>query len=251
MKLQKLVALSTLVALSSTAVLTNVALAADGGEYKSTGVIEFTPDDGETHPVDPTDPTNPINPTDPDPENPGEPGGTQGPLSIDFASSLYFGKQKITSETKTYPAETQKGTDKEGKDVEVPNYVQVTDNRGLKNSGWTLQVQQMGQFKSADADELSAAAVTFSNAVVNSVSESERPTNVKEFTLNPDSTLQTVMSAKDGQGIGTTVDAFGTKENMANSINLNVPGSTTKYATKYATKYTTKFNWVLTDAPGQ
>ena len=75
-----------------------LAQAADSAEYNSNGQITFEPN---------TDPTNPISPTDPDPENPIKPvdptdpdgpnPGTNGPLSIDFASSLYFGTQKITS----------------------------------------------------------------------------------------------------------------------------------------------------------
>lgn len=76
--------------------------AADGGEYTSNGVINYVPNTETTDPVDPLDPEQPVTPVDP--TNPdGKPNpGTNGPLSIDFASSLVFGEQKITSKTQTY-----------------------------------------------------------------------------------------------------------------------------------------------------
>ena len=55
------------------------------------------------------------------------------------------------------------------------------------------------------------------------------------------------MAAKAGQGAGTYLNNWGTDATTgANSIELSVPGSTTKYAKKYSTTFT----WVLTDAPG-
>ncbi|WP_256869283.1 WxL domain-containing protein, partial [Enterococcus thailandicus] len=54
--------------------------------------------------TDPTDPVDPTDPTDPEGPNP----GTNGPLSIDYASSLDFGVQKITSKDQIYFAASQK-----------------------------------------------------------------------------------------------------------------------------------------------
>lgn len=245
MTLQKFAAMSALVVFSSTAVLNTVALAADGGTKTSNGVVKFVPNEDPTNPVDPTDPEKPVSPIDPtDPEGKPEP-GTPGPLSIDFASSLDFGTQKISSTDETYKAAPQEAM-KAGEKVTVPNYVQVTDNRGTL-SGWTLEVQQMGQFKS-DKNDLTGAAVTFENGKVNSISESERPTSSESFTLDPETNaLSGVMSAAQNQGSGTTVNAFGDAATMGDSISLSVPGKTTKYATEYRTV----FNWVLTDAPGK
>lgn len=245
MKMNKILAMTTLVALSSTTVLSSVALAADGGEKTSNGMIKFVPNEDPIDPVDPTDPTDPIDPVDPtDPEKPVDP-GTPGPLSIDFASSLDFGTQKITSTDETYTAAAQKAKKGE-EEITIPNYVQVTDNRGTL-AGWTLEVQQMNQFES-DKNALTGAQVTFTNGQVNSVSESARPTSSGSFTLDAETqALSGVMSAKENQGAGTSINAFGDKTNMETSIKLDVPGSTTKYATEYKTV----FNWVLTDAPGK
>ena len=93
------------------------ALAVDGGEYQTNGAIQFAPNTNPTNPVDPTnpDPDKPITPVDPtDPTGPKP--GTAGPLSIDYASSLSFGEQTITSKNMTYYAETQKYKDNAGAD---------------------------------------------------------------------------------------------------------------------------------------
>ncbi|RAN86468.1 cell surface protein [Bacillus sp. SRB_28] len=220
------------------------ALAADGGEYKSNAIIEFEPSTDPTKPVDPTDPGTPVGPVDPtNPEGPNP--GTNGPLSIDYASSLDFGKQKITSTDQVYKAAAQKFTDR----GDGPNYVQVTDNRGTE-TGWSLQVKQDGQFKSDSGKELTGAEITFNNGVVNTVSASPKPSVVQSsFSLTPEGNgvAENIMSAKAGEGAGTYVLAFGDDATAAESIELSVPGKTTKYAEKYSTSLT----WTLTDVPGQ
>ncbi|EKZ0410428.1 WxL domain-containing protein [Enterococcus faecalis] len=227
--------------------MTSQAFAEDGGSYTSNGIVEFTPSEEPTNPVDPTDPTNPVDPIDPtDPEGPNP--GTNGPLSIDYASSLDFGVQKITSKDQTYFAATQKyktvGATDEVK--EGPNYVQVTDNRGTE-AGWSLKVKQEGQFKSTSGKELTGAAITFKNGNVVTASDSGKPTGPATITLNSDGSQSDVMSAAKGNGAGTYLFNWGTDATTAaKSIELTVPGSTTKYAEKYATKLT----WTLTDAPG-
>ncbi|MGX7031221.1 WxL domain-containing protein [Vagococcus zengguangii] len=220
----------------------------DGGEYVSNGVIEFTPNTDPTDPVDPTDPTDPVDPVDPtDPEGPTE--GTNGPLSIDYASSFYFGENKITSKDQTYYAlpQTYHKTDKDGKVTEHvgPNYVQVTDNRGTE-TGWSLQVTQDDQFKTAKDQYLTGAILTLENGVVVSKSESKFPTGYETITLKGTGEAEDVMTATDGAGAGTYLLTWGTDaDSGAKSVSLFVPGSTTKYAATYHTKLT----WSLTDVP--
>ena len=222
-----------------------VSFAADGGEYDTNGVITFTPNNGTTDPVDPVDPTNPVKPVDPtDPSGPKP--GTAGPLSIDYPSSLDFGSQKITSKDEIYKAKAQKYLDKDNVEKTGPNFVQVTDNRGTEK-GWTLQMKQNSQFTTADADELTGAEITFKNGNVVTASDSEKPTGQATIVADPSGDLKNVMSAKDGQGAGTYLLDWGTDAaTAAESIELSVPGSTTKYAKKYSTTFT----WVLSDTPG-
>lgn len=237
--------------LLATTILAGIALApatsfaADGGNYDSNGVITFTPNTDITNPVDPVDSTNPVTPVDPtDPTGPKP--GTAGPLSIDYASSLDFGTQKITSKDEVYKAKAQKYLDKDNNEKTGPNFVQVTDNRGTE-AGWTLQMKQNSQFKTTDAEELTGAVITFKNGNVVTASDSAKPTGQATIVADPSGALKNVMAAKDGQGAGTYLLDWGTDAaTAAESIELSVPGSTTKYAKKYSTTFT----WVLTDTPG-
>ncbi|MGE8006569.1 WxL domain-containing protein [Lysinibacillus sp. NPDC093216] len=225
---------------------------AEEKSYNSNAVIQFQPT-GEggggtdpEKPIDPTDPTNP--PVDPtDPTNPGgkpDP-GTKGPLGIDFASSLRFGEQQITSTTKTYKVKPQEFTDR----GPGPNYVQVTDNRGV-GTGWILTLTQDGQFKGKETGKvLTGAAISFKNGHVVTVSESGEPTPYGEFTLGFDGdgkgVAQNIMVAGDEEGAGTFAFVFGDNNTAAESITLEVPGSTTKYADNYSTKLI----WTLKNVP--
>ncbi|MFC9542516.1 WxL domain-containing protein [Lysinibacillus sp. NPDC056959] len=230
-----------------------------GGSYDSNAMIQFEPaSDIITPPTDPTDPgkedPNTGKPVEPGPEDPTLPEGedpkqgTPGPLSIDYASSLDFGTQKITSTNQFYKAKPQKFSNRTP--AEGPNYVQVTDGRG-SDAGWSLQVKQNSQFKSTKDKVLTGAEIRFTNGQVNTGSASPSPSIFKpsfELTFNEDGTgvAQTIMSAKADEGSGTYVLAFGNDVTAADSIELFVPGSTTKYADKYSTSIT----WTLTDVPG-
>ncbi|MFH4233977.1 WxL domain-containing protein, partial [Acinetobacter baumannii] len=67
---------------------------------------------------------------------------------------------------------------------EVPNYVQVTDNRGT-NAGWKLTVTQNEQFKTTSNQELTGAALTLKNGILNSASGSDAPESLQNITLTP------------------------------------------------------------------
>ncbi len=215
--------------------------------------VKFIEDESPTDPTDPTDPDpeKPVDPVDPtDPEKPVDP-GTNGPLSLDYASSLDFGEQLISTKNQTYFAKPQYLRGEDGKpDLKnpVPNYAQVTDKRGGEK-GWSLSVKQNGQFKSVkEGKELVGAEVTFKNGQVASVSNSKIPSVVKtSFSLKNDGTgvAENIMSAAAGEGFGTWVYRAGDVSNMAESIALSVPGSSVKDADTYKTTLT----WTLTDTP--
>ncbi len=138
-----------------------------------------------------------------------------------------------------------KYVDSANENQEGPNFVQVTDNRGTE-SGWTLNVRQNGQFKTAEDQELTAAQIRLTGNVV-TPSLSPKPSNVSTtITLNPNGAQSLVMSAQDGEGAGTYLMSWGDSLAAAmDSIELEVPGSTTKYASQYNTTFT----WLLTDTP--
>lgn len=235
-----------------------VAQAADGGVYGSKGIVEFEPGDEPTSPVDPEnpDPQTPVIPSTPDPEFPVNP-GTPGPLSIDYASHLSFGHNKITNKDMIYYADAQGFSGGAIAGEYRGNYVQVTDKRGTL-TGWTLTVKQDGQFSSESAKkakELKGAEIRLTNSVAETVAtDAELPT-VVDAVLDPSGSEQLIMSAADGQGDLTWVDRFGEAEAMEvegkvvqknKAVTLSLPGATSKEAVKY----TTSLIWTLTDTPG-
>lgn len=242
---------------AATIVTAHAAEGQDGTTYSSNGVIKFVPNTNPTEPTDPEEPgegVEPIDPTNPEGPNP----GTPGPLSIDYASSLDFGVNKISSKDETYYANAQSYSDK---DKVTANYVQVTDNRG-SSAGWSLKVKQEQQFENADAkySELKGAAITINDSVAVSNSEGvEAPTTQASIVLEP-GTAVAVMDATDGAGDGTWVSRFGNVAKVAveqedgstkdidknTSVQLDVPGSTPKSAVEYRANLT----WVLAEVEG-
>ncbi|MGM0215888.1 WxL domain-containing protein [Enterococcus sp. AZ109] len=236
-----------------------VSHAAESSEYTSNGAVKFVPNTDPTLPVnpekpDPNIPVDPIDPTDPDGPN----SGTDGPLSIDYASSFDFGLNKISNKDETYFARAQTY---KGSTPATANYVQVSDNRG-NNGGWVLKVKQNSQFTAETTTlnhVLTGAAVTLDNPTVASNSSAVAPIAEKPITLNPNGAEAVVLSAVKNSGAGTWINRWGTVEsvtekgedgtdiqaNVTKDVSLFVPGSTPKDAVNY----TTTLTWNLSDIP--
>ncbi|MBE5104727.1 WxL domain-containing protein [Bacillus thuringiensis] len=240
MKLAKL-ALIGAVTLSSVSVGTSAfAAEKDGGKLDSKAFIKFEKNTDKIDVVNPENPDETVDPVDPDKK------GTDGPLSIDYVSNFNFKTQKASGNSETYYAELDKVKKKaDGSVVDVPNYIQVTDNRGT-NAGWHLTVKQNGQFKTADDKTLDGAALTVKNSTLRSAADSDAPKAAQSITLNPDGSASDLIDAKVEQGMGTWVNAFGKDTAAAKqSVELTVPGKTKKEQAQY----TTSLTWELTDAP--
>lgn len=248
MKIIKYTAAATLLLSLGTGALSANAADTESKEYKSTGTLKLIQDTSITPPVDPTDPTNPVTPVDP----PGP--GTTGPLSIDFASNLDFGEQKISTVTETYNAKPTQVTTADGDVEDRPNYVQVTDKRGGQK-GWNLTVKQSGQFATkgnddvADGIELSGAQITLNNgtAVKSAASEATIPSTVNNNIVldAEDGATSVVMAANADEGGGTWISRFGDEDTMTDSVELKVPGG----SLKEAATYNTELVWVIEAAP--
>ncbi|CAD5896718.1 conserved exported hypothetical protein [Carnobacterium maltaromaticum] len=212
------------------------------GTYNSNAKVKFIQDTEITLPVDPTNPGSEVTPVDPDGETPDP--GTAGPLSIDFASSFGFDEQKITTKDQIYNAKAQVLSD----GTYRPNYLQVTDKRGGEK-GWTVQVKQNAQLKS-ESGVLEGALISVKNGQTATASTSAIPSLVNaSFDLSIDEegegVAQNILGAKTGEGAGTWIYRFGDDTNKETSVQLAVPGSTTKYAEEY----TTELTWTLADVP--
>lgn len=210
---------------------------------KSKSTVSFEEDTSTTDPLDPTNPDdkNPITPTDPDDHE----DGTTGPLSIDYISNIRFGLNKSSGKEETYWANLDTVKDSKGTELEVPNFVQVTDKRGVWN-GWHLTVTQEEQFYNTSAKKsLDGAVMTLNNGVANSKDGGEAPTVSTPVILTPGEPVD-VAIANEGKGSGTWSVRYGdNQEEGKKSISLKVPGTTTKAKGEYATTLT----WKLSDSP--
>lgn len=225
-------------------------------KFNSNSNVDFIPSTGTTNPIDPTNPTNP-KPEKPNPVKP----GTEGPLSIDFASDFDFGTQEITTEDKVYMAKAQTYVDSE---KETPNFVQITDKRG-SNAGWSLNVKQEHQFKNEETQNkyLEGASIKFAAGEVVSNGKGKKP-SVHEAVLDSEKgSFHKVMTAEKTEGSGTWAKLFGSsdglvevekeddkgnivKEKRDSGVTLSIPGATQKDAVEY----NTTLNWQLTNEPG-
>ncbi|CAD5899719.1 conserved exported hypothetical protein [Carnobacterium maltaromaticum] len=246
MKSSKLIMLSML--FSSSVLLGGVSAHAEetpkhGASINSKSTVSFEEDDSLTNPLDPTNPDdeNPITPLDPDDHEP----GTNGPLSIDYVSNIRFGLKKASGKNEVYWANLDGVKDSNGTDKEIPNFVQITDKRGVWK-GWHLTVTQEKQFYNAAAKEsLNGAQMTLMNAVPHSKDGAEAPTVKNPIALAP-GVAQDVANAEESKGSGTWSVRFGQdNEEAKQSISLEVPSTTTKAQGEYGTTLT----WDLTDSP--
>ncbi|BCC57505.1 TPA: WxL domain-containing protein [Bacillus cereus] len=248
MKLTKL-ALVGAVSFSTVLAAGAPAFAEEAATMKSVTDVSFTESEEITNPVNPLNPDETVESKDPnDKEDPHEP-GTKGPLSIDYVSNFHFGKQVMSGNDQVYNAKLDTLKVKGAKEsTEVPNYVQVTDNRGT-NKGWKLTVKQNGQFIADDKDKtvLEGAELKLSNPVAKSATNEKYAPEVKEVTLNPNGDTQEVAIAAAEKGMGTWVTMYGEDAKKGvESVTLSVPGSTAKIKDA---KYQTSLTWTLEDTP--
>lgn len=216
--------------------------------YDSKAYVEFeentTGGGGEI--VDPENP-NPENPVDPkDPEvNP----GTDGPLSIDYVSNFYFGDEEgNTPELKAnggvYYAKAAEFVDAQGNEVFRTPFAQVTDNRGSLD-GWKLSVEQSENFTTANGEELKGAEISLVEGNVASVVSTDGITP-QAVTIGADKSL--VLSAEKDFGAGTTTTSFGelNAHNVAEGIQLEVPGGNNKVLPNEV--YKAELTWTIENA---
>ncbi|MDR3189590.1 MAG: WxL domain-containing protein [Lactobacillaceae bacterium] len=226
--------------------------------------VAFIPSTEVVPPLNPNHPqlTDPLTPADDGPQF-----NSAGPLSLDFVSSFNFGKHPVTNQTVTYQALAQQDYTQDKKLITVPNYVQVTDNRG-SDAGWALKVRQNGQFSNPTAQfkQLSGAEINLLNPELIGITDAMQPA-AQSVQLNPDGTEAVVMAAAVGTGMGTWINRFGNQDQLITqpgkadahvnqptkiqemlvnpAVTLTIPGTTPRDAKDYSTTLT----WILTNTP--
>ncbi|MBA3927715.1 WxL domain-containing protein [Listeria rustica] len=245
MKVNKLVVMGMVAVVS----LSTAGLSTYAASTTSDAKVLFESDDnGVTPPVDPTDPGTDVTPTDPV-------APTTGALRIDFASQFNFGTQTISGAAKDYHAlysEIQPldaGGLATGPKKYVPQYVQVTDNRG-SNAGWNLTVSGT-EFTNASSQTLAGATLTLGGGTLSSA----MPNTLTPGTVTPSVTVgaasQVLVSAEANKGMGTWVHSFGstigvTAADTNPDVTLHVPAEAQKVA---GSTYTSTLTWTINDTP--
>ncbi|RZI49395.1 WxL domain-containing protein [Lactococcus kimchii] len=237
----KLVSFATL-GLLAASVAAPLAHADETVDYGSTAKVAFEKGNGPVSPVDPSNPETPVTPVDPNaPDGKPQP-GTDGDLTIDFASSFDFGTHAIAQGTQTYYAASQKLSDGTARD----NYVQVTDLRGTAE-GWSLNVK-LGAFAGA-AGTLPGSTVKLDNGAIQSASANPADTSATTTVLTPGVVSGTILGATAGTGTGTNLLNFGSKDGVTNddsSVSITVPNVADNVM---AGSSTADLTWTLADTP--
>src|SRR5690625_2758969 len=129
----------------------------------SKATVSFLPSDSSPPVVDPTDPNKPYEP-DPDyPTDPQDPPtDNTGYLTLDYVSSVHFGKQTIEGDTEVYESEV------------LRPFIQISDRRGT-GAGWAVTAVA-SEFETDDGEEtLHGSVLRFNNGSVISQGNSEEP----------------------------------------------------------------------------
>lgn len=237
--MKKVTALMIVTAVSGSLVMgASSAFAVVVDSTTSTNSVNFVAggSDGE-EPIGPLDPTNPDNPNpaspiDPmDPDNPGT--GHVGPLTINYASNIKFGEQKISGKDITYNG------------LNAAPFIQVTDIRGT-GAGWNLSAKSTG-FANADGKKvLKGAELSFKNGQVKAGSKNN--ISVAPVTSNivfSNAASQQVMNAKKEAGKGTWLNVWSGTDQSNENVQLKVLAGTAEADTEY----TSTITWELADAP--
>ncbi|MFD1900741.1 WxL domain-containing protein [Enterococcus termitis] len=232
MKTKQRLFLGMAVLIAGGTLIGNNVWAEDGGQTNSDAVLRYEKNLSIVEPVDPTDPPTVI---DPGEEKP----GTEGPLSIDYASDWNFSSHESSNKDENYYARKDVVYTITGAEKEVPNFFQVTDNSG-KNAGWTLYIQQNYQFKT-ESSSLKGAQVVLQEPEIFTLGDGDEPVAKGMIQLDPDGQLSPLLVASKDHGTGTWIGTFGNEEDAEKSIQLKVPGN----VAKEEGRYTTSFTWTL------
>lgn len=220
--------------LASIATLAFIAVPVSAQDVNGDATTKFKANEGVQLPKDPEDDKEivPIHPP------------TAGPLSINYASDISFGKQEVTGTQQTFYATSDTLTKTEtGETRQSPNLVQVTDLRGTA-AGWTLSVRQNGPLKNEKGTNLSGATLSVSAYSVKSQhGEADIVTKVKEQVLDESGSKQAIVTTPKGSGMGTWNVYVGAEGDTSKAVKLVVP----KDQPKESGKYTTSLTWLLED----
>lgn len=189
----------------------------------------------------------PVDPEKPGVEKPVVPvhPPTEGPLSINYASDIKFGKHVSSNKDLLLYAKEDTLTSVEtGESTTVANFVQVTDLRGSA-AGWTLSVKQSGPLVNEVGQLLQGSKLAIEVAAIDShYGMPGAPSGIKQRQeLREDGETFQLVKAEKGTGMGKWNIYIGSTSDVTKNVSLTVPGEA-----KASGKYHTQLIWQLQDA---
>ncbi|MCT8399023.1 WxL domain-containing protein [Weissella cibaria] len=203
----------------------------------------------------------PLNPFDPDyakPVNPLIPGTDtpvgkeqSGILTVDYASTLDFGKQKISGQATTYAASAQKFADDAHSTLIAPVYAQVSDLRA-QAGGWTLQLATSALKNKTTGKPLQGASLSFENAKM-ATTPGKLTGNVVDKQTVAFGQSATIMTTNQANIPGTWLAVFGGQSDLGQTdgrdvdqaVKLAIPGGSAQQG-----DYTADLTWTVLDTVG-
>lgn len=192
----------------------------------------------------------------------------KGSLVIDYVSNYHFATEKISGNNTRYFAkstviyDTKQDQTNKTNGVTVPNFIQVTDDRGT-NAGWTLKVQQTKAFtvngQTVPAGDTTGLELKGTELTIKNLNAFKRNSNGgtlpsrfatgNQVVLSQGTPAQLFASAQADQGTGSMAILAGNvvKEDTADkSIELAVPGHIKK---QKDVPYQAELTWILETEP--
>lgn len=191
----------------------------------------------------------------------------KGSLVIDYVSNYHFAVEKMAGNNVSYFAKPSAvyltAADQANKTnpVTVPNFIQVTDDRGT-NVGWTLKVKQTKAFTvgglDVPANDNTGKELRGTNLTISNLNSFKRDSNGGELpstfatdekvTLSHGGDAAMFASAKVGEGTGSMAILAGkvADETADKSIELFVPGHIKK---QKDVAYKAELTWFLETEP--
>lgn len=211
-----------------------------GAETSTEGQVSFIENKDQTFPVNPNNPQEEIQVGRPP---------THGPLSLNYVPDLRFqsaGEQLGESVYFNADLAVVKQVS-DGKEAEVPNFIQLTDNRS-NQSQWRLYVKQNQPLTSLDGkDQLVAAKIVIKNMVMTSLNDpsTEGKQAIPSVELTGEKAVDHLIVDADNKKGNQLLSFGGTNQEAKKSVQLVIPMETRVRATSY----TTSLTWTLIDAP--
>lgn len=216
----------------------NITEAAENSSYTNSN-IKLSPNTSEKNIVNPLNPYEKIVVVDNLNKKIMLKHGPEGSLTIDYVSNFKFKDIYASNKDISVSAIPQEAYDSKNKRIQIPNFIQVSDTRGI-NGSWQVTVKQISNMITNSSKYPELKGATFSLNNIKHTTTGSFKVKTKSHIILTLGEEQVVMHANSGEGSGTNI-VYWDSEN----VQLNIPGSIAKLNKKYYSELI----WSISDTP--